>query len=57
LKEQLAIAEIVKKYPNLVVICDEVYKFSVYDPIEAGDPTTKGHYHFAKLPGTSFNDR
>ena len=33
-----------------IVISDEVYKFSVYNPIEEGDSTSIGHYHFARLP-------
>ena len=46
-----AIADIVRAYPNLIVISDEVYKFSVYNPLEHGDSTSIGHYHFARLPG------
>lgn len=34
-----------------LVISDEVYKFSVYNPMEPGDSTSIGHYHFARLPG------
>ena len=52
-----AIAAIVREFPNLTVISDEVYKFTVYDPIEAGDPTSTGHYHFARLPGTTSSVR
>ena len=48
-----AIASIVREFPNIVVVSDEVYKFSVYDAKEAGDSTAVGHYHFARLPGTS----
>lgn len=51
LKEYEAIAAIVRKHPRIVVISDEVYKFSVYDALEDGDPTSRGHYHFARLPG------
>ena len=51
LEELEIIAEVVKKYPNLVVLSDEVYKYSVYDAIEPGDSTAQGHYHFARLPG------
>lgn len=51
LEELKAIAEVVEKYPNLVVVSDEVYKFSIYDAAEAGDSTARGHYHFARLPG------
>jgi len=72
-----AIADIVRAHPNLIVISDEVYKFSVYrcdadkfiqtyahsppsphtcthpspSPMEPGDSTSIGHYHFARLPG------
>ena len=46
-----AIASIVREFPNIVVVSDEVYKFSVYDAKEAGDSTAVGHYHFARLPG------
>merc|ERR1711871_1487038 len=43
-KEELeAIAEIVRQHPNLYVISDEVYKYTVYD-----DAST--HHHFASLP-------
>lgn len=51
LAELEGIAEIVKRFPNLIVISDEVYKFSIYNPIEVGDSTAFGHYHFARLPG------
>jgi hypothetical protein len=44
------IANLVAEYPNLVVVSDEVYKFSVYDPFEEGDSFARGHYHFARLP-------
>ena len=37
------IAAIVRKHPRLLVISDEVYKYTVY----AGE----GHFHFAALPG------
>ena len=46
-----AVADIVRRHPQLVVLSDEVYKFSVYDALEDGDPTSRGHYHFARLPG------
>ena len=42
--EMEAIAAIVRKHPNLYVISDEVYKYTVYD---AG----ARHFHFASLPG------
>jgi hypothetical protein len=53
----MAIAEIVQENPNLVVISDEVYKFSIYNPLEYGDSTALGHYHFARLPGQIFLQR
>ena len=52
LHEMQQIADIVREYPRLVVLSDEVYKFSIYDPLEEGDSFAKGHYHFARLPGT-----
>ena len=51
LEELKAIAKVVEKYPDLVVVSDEVYKFSIYDALEVGDSTARGHYHFARLPG------
>jgi kynurenine--oxoglutarate transaminase/cysteine-S-conjugate beta-lyase/glutamine--phenylpyruvate transaminase len=51
LAEMEAIAEIVRAHPNLIVISDEVYKFSVYNPLEEGDSSSIGHYHFSRLPG------
>jgi kynurenine--oxoglutarate transaminase/cysteine-S-conjugate beta-lyase/glutamine--phenylpyruvate transaminase len=41
--EMEAIAEVVRRHPRLLVISDEVYKYTVY----AGEP----HQHFASLPG------
>ena len=41
--EMEAIAALVRRHPNLRVISDEVYKYTVY----AGEP----HTHFAALPG------
>lgn len=49
--ELASIAEVVREFPNLIVICDEVYKYTVYDHPEPGDSTAIGHYHFAALPG------
>ena len=46
------IAAIVRRHPHLVVISDEVYKYTIYDPSEVGDSTAVGHHHFAALPGT-----
>jgi aspartate/methionine/tyrosine aminotransferase len=56
LAEMEAIAEIVRAHPNLIVISDEVYKFSVYNPLELGDSTSTGHYHFARLPGKYYTN-
>jgi kynurenine--oxoglutarate transaminase/cysteine-S-conjugate beta-lyase/glutamine--phenylpyruvate transaminase len=50
LSELEAIAQIVRDNPNIIVLSDEVYKFTVYNPKEEGDLTSKGHYHFARLP-------
>lgn len=50
LAEMEAIADIVREHPNLIVISDEVYKFSVYNPLEEGDSSSIGHYHFSRLP-------
>lgn len=49
-QELEAVAQIVRENPNLIVLSDEVYKFSVYNPLEEGDETSRGHYHFARLP-------
>lgn len=49
--ELLQIAEIVRENPQITVISDEVYKFSVYDPLESGDSFAQGHFHFARLDG------
>jgi len=38
-----AIAEVVKKHPQLIVISDEVYEFMTYDGVE--------HERIAKVPG------
>ena len=51
LAELQGVAAIVARHPRLVVLSDEVYKFSVYNALEEGDPTSRGHYHFARLPG------
>lgn len=48
--ELQAIAEIVAPFPDLVVVSDEVYKYTVYNPLERGDEFSLGHYHFARLP-------
>lgn len=49
LAELEAIAQIVRENPQIIVISDEVYKFSVYNPLESGDSTAQGHYHFARI--------
>lgn len=49
LAELQSIAALVRRHPHITVISDEVYKFTVYNPLEDGDPTSKGHYHFAGL--------
>ena len=51
LAELSALADIMRRYPHITVISDEVYKYTVYNPIEEGDSTSRGHYHFARLPG------
>ena len=48
--EQEKIAAIVRRHPNIVVLVDEVYKYTVYDPPESGDSNSVGHFHFAQLP-------
>jgi len=42
-EEMNAIADIVRQHPNLLVIADEVYKYTVY--------SGEQHVHFAGLPG------
>ena len=42
--ELRAIADVVRRHPNLLVLSDEVYKYTVY----AEDAR---HFHFASLPG------
>ena len=41
--EMAQVAEVVRRHPRLLVISDEVYKYTVY----SGEP----HQHFAALPG------
>lgn len=48
--DQEKIATILRKYPNIIVLADEVYKYTVYNPVESGDSSSIGHFHFAKLP-------
>ena len=43
-EEMAAVAEVVRKHPNMLVISDEVYKYTVY--AEGSE-----HLHFAALPG------
>jgi kynurenine--oxoglutarate transaminase/cysteine-S-conjugate beta-lyase/glutamine--phenylpyruvate transaminase len=50
LEEMEAIAEVVRENPGLLVISDEVYKFTVYDAVDPGDESVVGHRHFARLP-------
>lgn len=50
LKEMELIAEVVRENPNIIVVSDEVYKYTIYNPLETGDPSSTGHYHFARLP-------
>lgn len=56
LAELQAIAEVVRENPQLSVISDEVYKYTIYDAQEAGDGAGSpvGHHHFARLPGEVF---
>jgi kynurenine--oxoglutarate transaminase/cysteine-S-conjugate beta-lyase/glutamine--phenylpyruvate transaminase len=44
------IAAIVSRHPQLTVLSDEVYKYTIYNPLELGDSTAYGHTHFAALP-------
>jgi kynurenine--oxoglutarate transaminase/cysteine-S-conjugate beta-lyase/glutamine--phenylpyruvate transaminase len=50
-KENKQIAALMEKYPDIMIFSDEVYKYTVYNPNEAGDEGCYGHSHFAKLPG------
>jgi kynurenine--oxoglutarate transaminase/cysteine-S-conjugate beta-lyase/glutamine--phenylpyruvate transaminase len=56
-QEMEAVAAIVRKYPGLKVLSDEVYKYTVYSPHarddarDGGENTVVGHTHFARLPG------
>lgn len=53
--ELTSIAEVVKKYPDVVVLSDEVYEHIVFDAessTEGGDkPSPRRHLGFADLPG------
>lgn len=54
-EELLAIAAIVRDFPHICVVSDEVYKYMIFDPPDdtamevPGQP--HGHVHFASLPG------
>jgi len=53
-REELeSIADIVREYPKVVVISDEVYKYIIHSEPDAGleGPKPAGHVHFANLPG------
>lgn len=55
-EELLAISDLVRAHPQVVVISDEVYKFMIFDPpqqpVANDDFATRpiGHVHFATLP-------
>ena len=53
--ELAAIADVVKDFPRLWVISDEVYKYIVHSPPPQkrgdGKLASGGHVHFARLPG------
>lgn len=49
LPELEAIAQVVRENPNIIVLSDEVYKFSVYNALDKGDSSAEGHYHFARI--------
>lgn len=54
-KELEAIAEVVRRHPNVLVISDEVYKYMVFDAPDPSAPSQdanqpNGHIHFATLP-------
>ena len=51
LEENQKIAALMEKYPNILIFSDEVYKYTIYNPVEAGDEGSIGHTHFARLPG------
>ena len=49
LQELEAIAQVVRDNPQIIVLSDEVYKFSVYSALGKGDSSAEGHYHFARI--------
>lgn len=53
LAEMEAIAAVVRDNPQINVISDEVYKYTIYNPRGEGDGKGSpiGHHHFARLPG------
>lgn len=54
LAELQAVASVVRENPHVMVISDEVYKYTVYNALSSpGDPAGApvGHHHFARLPG------
>lgn len=53
MQELLAIAEVVRRHPHILVISDEVYKYMVFDaphPHSQDPNQPHGHIHFANLP-------
>ncbi len=58
-EELNAIADVVRENPNLIVISDEVYKYTIYDELSTcgnlQDSDPLGHYHFASLPGINID--
>lgn len=45
------IAAVVREFPQLTVISDEVYKYVVHSEGKSGSLGSGGHVHFARLPG------
>lgn len=54
--ELAAIADVVRSHPDIIVVSDEVYKYTIYDHFEPGDSDAFGHYHFASLSGKLLSD-
>jgi aspartate/methionine/tyrosine aminotransferase len=50
LSELEGIAAIMRKHPQILVVSDEVYKYTIHTPTEPGDRYSYGHTHFARLP-------
>ena len=42
IEEMREIAEVIKKWPKVLVVCDEVYEHLTYDGLQ--------HHHFASIP-------